>query len=186
MKKNLFAASLLFFALILASCGTQESRSTKDMIFITERIQYPVFIKNPYPEEADWWRENIEGQAREKFVNRIFDAAYSGKYRVFDYFNNPVSAEEIKAMGSKTDTVRANRPYPPYDEFDTVVTASLDKKLIHRIMFMEEWYIHPEKFEISKKVVGICPTLTVYADSNELKGYQPLFWIYFDEKYPAK
>jgi hypothetical protein len=38
----------------------------------------------------------------------------------------------------------------------------------------------------TKKVAGICPLVERRTDSGELRGYKPLFWVFFDDKYPAE
>ena len=171
------------FVVILMSCGNNKQ---EDLTVLTERIQYPVFINNPYPDEGDWWKENMEGPKREKFVKYIFDAAYSGKIKAYNYDDQPLTVDQVKAIGNETDTIRSTRPYPPYDEFDTIVSNVLDLRDIHRITFLEEWYINEKNMQITKKVVGVCPALTIFEDSNAVKGYKPLFWLYFDDKYPVK
>jgi hypothetical protein len=39
---------------------------------------------------------------------------------------------------------------------------------------------------MSKKVMGICPLEERRSDSGELRGYKPLFWVFFDKRYPAE
>jgi hypothetical protein len=38
----------------------------------------------------------------------------------------------------------------------------------------------------TKKVAGLCPMVERHSDSGELLGYKPLFWVFFDDKYPAE
>lgn len=185
MKK--FAIIILLFMMPGVYFSCKNKNIDTDKTILAEKIQYPVFIKSPYIEETEWWRENMEGSKREKFVNLLLDAAFNGKVKVYDYLDNhPMSDEELKQISSKSDTLTMMRSSPPYDEFDTVVTQQLDRRNIHRITFLEEWYFDEDHFSMEKKVVGIAPALTVYLDSNEVKGYQPLFWIYLDKKYPEK
>lgn len=175
---------VLAHGLLLSSCGG-EKKSDEKLVF-TERIQYPVFIKSPYGDEGDWWKENMEGPKREKLVAWIFDMAYSGKIKAYDPDNKALSIAEVKAIGNRRDTVRLTRAFEPYDEYDSVIVENLDRRDIHRITFLEEWYLDEKALKFEKKVVGLCPAVTVYTDSSEVKGYKPLFWIYLDDKYPLK
>lgn len=169
----------------LTSCNNKKDNESK--LVLTERIQYPVFIKCPYEEDTDWWCENMEGPKRENFVNIILDAALSGKVKAYDYISDVLlSKAQVEAIFSRFDTVMYTRTIPPYDEVDTVINFKLDRKEIHRITFLEEWYFDEKNFKMEKKVVGIAPAVTSYGDSNEIKGYKPLFWVYLDEKYPLK
>ena len=176
---------LVFSILFVASCHQKDKKES--MTVLTERIQYPVFIKSPYGDEGDWYRENMEGPKREAFVKIIFDAAYTGKVKVYDYLTNePLSVEKVKAIGNKSDTIHIVKEIPVYKEYDTIINQKLDFKDIHRITFLEEWNMDVGKFQMEKKVVGICPSLTIYDDSTDVRGYKPLFWIYLDDKYPIK
>lgn len=185
MKTSLIPALLVAALFFAASCGGEVKKENQKVL--TEKIQYPVFIKCPYTEETEWYRENMEGSDREKFVNLLFDLALEGKVKAYDYYaNTPLTKDQVKAAGCRYDTISLTRPQPPYEEYDTVITQIPDRKLIHRVTFLEEWYFDEKNLQMEKKVVGIAPALTVYADSNEIKGYMPLFWIYLDKNYPEK
>jgi len=178
---------ILVLMFLFAGYSCKNGSGKEGQTIITERIQYPVFIKSPYPEETDWWVENLEGAKREKFVNLLLDAAFDGKVKVYDYLDNSLLTKaQIDKIVSKTETVKMLSTKPPYEEMDTVITQKLDRKNIHRVTFMEEWSFDEKNFKMDKKVVGIAPAETVYGDSSVIKGYKPLFWIYLDEKYPLK
>lgn len=183
MKKLLFSISVIFFLVLGFSC--RNDTADKKNTIITERIQYPVFIKSPYPDDTDWWIENLEGAKREKFVNLLLDAAFEGRVNIYDYFeNNLLTKTQVENIFSRTDTLRIQKTTPPFNEIDTVIVQKLDRMNIHRITFMEEWTFDEKNFQLEKKVVGIAPAVTVYTDSSQIKGYKPLFWIYLDKKYP--
>ena len=185
MKKLMLISAILMCMVASHSC--KNSSGTDGKTLLTERIQYPVFIKSPYGDDVEWYKENMEGRSREKFVNILLDGAFDGKVKTYDYVDDaPLSKEQLQQIVSRTDTVHMIRPLPPYEEFDTVIVTKLERKNIHRITFLEEWYFDEKEFSMTKKVVGIAPALTMYSDSNNVKGYKPLFWIYLDDKYPLK
>ena len=185
MKRTIYF--ILVFSLLFSITSCNNKKEDEKKLVLTERIQYPVFIKCPYEEETDWWRENMEGPKREKFVNIILDAALSGKVKAYDYITDALlSNEQIEGIFNRYDTLVLTRAKPPYDEYDTIINTKLDRKYIHRITFLEEWYFDEKNFKMEKKVVGIAPAITSYGDSAEILGYRPLFWVYFDEKYPLK
>lgn len=183
--KHLSRILLAVSATFLFSCSNSE-KMDKNTFVVTEKIQYPVFIKSPYPEEeSDWWVENIEGKNREKFVNLLLDAAFEGKIPVYDYLvNTKLSKQQIDNIKSKKDTLTIISTSPPFDDRDTVVVTELDRKKIHRLTFLEEWSFNEKEFSMQKRIIGIAPAETVYADSTEIKGFKPLFWIYLDGKVP--
>jgi hypothetical protein len=187
MKKMCILPALIAgLTFCLEACGDQ-GRESKNQQVITEKIEYPVFIKSPYDDESgDWWKENIETSKRLEFVEILFDWAYAGKVQAFDYLTNkPLSAEEVKKIGNESDTIRVNDKNPPYDEKDTVIQNKLDLRQIHKLKFLEEWCFNKDDHSITKKVLGVAPALTVYTDSSEVLGQRPLFWIYFDKAFIA-
>lgn len=178
--KPLFLLILITLFCVIISCN----RSSKDsLVPVTERIQYDVDIKSPDP-DFDWWVQNIEGSKREIFIRQVMDAAYNGKVRTYSYFNEPLTPRQVREIGFSADTLTFQRATPPYDLFDTVVEQTLNFNDITRFRFLEEWYMDPGTFEITKKVVGMAPIIRKYEETGELRGYMPLFWIYFDENYP--
>jgi len=144
-----------------------------------------VIIKTPDP-AFDWWVQNIEGSKRESFVKTFLDLAGSGKVKVYDYFNEPLTPEQVKAMRSKTDTVRIIDEENSNSIRDTIVKDELNIQEVTKVRFLEEWYFDEKKLGFDKKVVGVMLMRENYGDSLELRGYSPLFWIYFDDAYPAK
>ncbi len=164
----------------LTSC---KDNTDKSKTVITERIQYDVNIKSPNP-DYDPWVQNIDRRKRMTFVNKIMDAAYSGKIQAYDYFNNPLTVEQVKLIGVDTIYQTLKRVYPPYDEYDTVIISKFELKDITKIRFLEEWYIDEDNLEIEKKITGIAPVIEKYDQSGNLLGSQPLFWLYLDKNYP--
>jgi hypothetical protein len=188
MKTYIIPIMMAAMVALLSACGNSAKDDNTGGTIITEKIEYPVFIKSPYPEEnGDWWKENIETSKRTEFVEMLMDWAYSGKVGAYDFLTNePLTVEQVKQIGNERDTIRVTKTYPPYDEMDTVIQQKLDLRLIHKIKFLEEWSYNLTDHSFSKKVLGIAPTLTMYDDSADLKGYRPLFWMYFDKDFIEK
>lgn len=181
MKTNLL--SLLFFVALLATLSC--NREKKDnRTLLTDRIQYDVSIKNS-DSTADWWMQNMDGRSREAFIKLIMEKAYSGKYETYDYFNHTaLSAEQVKAIGNRTDTLSIQRAAPPYDLYDTIMKTELRMGDILRVRFLEAWYWNEGSGQMEKEVTGICPLLENYTPTGEFRGNQPLFWIALSDKFP--
>lgn len=185
MKKG-FYLLLSLPALIFYSCGNDaKTKDYKNEKQLTERIQYDVLIKTPDP-DLDWWTQNIEGSKRETFVKTILDLAYSGKVKAYDYFNEPLTTEQVKAIDNISDTISVQDPDNPDIYLDTVIKQTLDIQIITKVRFLEEWYLDEKDYSFDKKVCGVMLMKENYGDSMELRGYTPLFWLYFDDEYPAK
>lgn len=185
MKKG-FYLLLSLPALFFYSCGNDSNtKDYKNEKQLTERIQYDVLIKTPDP-DLDWWTQNIEGSKREIFVKTILDLAYSGKVKAYDYFNEPLTTEQVKAIDNTSDTISVQDPDNPDIYLDTVIKQTLDIQIITKVRFLEEWYLDEKDYSFDKKVCGVMLMKENYGDSMELRGYTPLFWLYFDDEYPAK
>jgi len=179
--KNLINSSLAaVLVLMLASLISCSGTAKKEVL--TSKIQYDVPVASNNP-QLDWWINNIEGSRREPFLKRIMEAAEKGEVRVFDYFNNPLSPNQIMALGSDTIYQTLLRNTPPYEEYDTMIVNSLTYRDVVKIRFLEEWTWNPKSLEMDKKILAIGPVI-----QNEIAGEtftQLLFWIYIDKSYPG-
>lgn len=173
MKKLLFI--LTSISIFLVACQQQEKE------IITEKIQYDVNIKSPDP-DYDWWIQNLPGPQREKIIDMIIDGALTGKYKVYDYYNQPIATSDVKMILSDTSYYTIVDEEPPYTERDTMVISTIFREDILRIRFLEEWRINPDNLQVEKRVLGIAP-IARRPDLMGMERWQPLFWIYTDEKF---
>lgn len=169
----------IFFLIALIACTGHSHKKE----ILAEMIQYDVPVINGDP-QVDWWVNNIEGSKREPFLKRIMEAAETGDVRVFDYFNHPLTPQQIPAQCIDTIYRTLIREYPPYEEYDTMTINAISYRDITKIRFLEEWTWEPGKVNIEKKVIAIGPVV-----QREIAGEsynQLLFWIYLDDGYPVK
>lgn len=181
MLKKITGLSLLASLFIFLACS--EDKASKDLDVITERIQYDVTIRTPYP-DMDWWVQNIEGAKREELVRHIMNKAYDGKVQAYDYLGNKMTPEEVQAIGVREDTLLMPSMLPPFEDSLVIISERLRLTDIDRIRFLEEWQMDPHTLKIEKKVLGMALMRPDYAPNGELRGYRQLFWVYFDENYP--
>ena len=178
MKKLIIYPLFAVLALIFISCSSNNGE------LLTERSQYGVSIKSPEVDLA-WFVQNLEGLKREKLIYAVVEAARSGKFEVYDVMSNKLmTAEDVLAVGTRTNMLTLQRPYDPYDNYDTIVKQELQLSDISRMRFLEEWYMNEENGFVTKKVIAICPLLESYTETGELRGYQPLFWISYVKDFP--
>ena len=183
MKNFSFLLITLFIALVVFSC---KNRDDSDKSIVTKRIQYDVMLRSP---EADmeWWVQNIEGGNREKLVKDIMRKVTDGDVKAYDFLSyKPLGKNELSLMMKRVDTVSMESAKPPYELVDTVLVNELRLSDITKLRFLEEWKMDDKTLGFSKKVLGICPMVEKYTDSGELRGYKPLFWVFFDDRYPAE
>jgi len=172
-----YVFNILLTLLVLVQVGCKHDNSE----IITKKIQYDVNIKSPDP-DYDWWIQNLVGPDREHLVNLIVDGAKEGKWQAYDYFNDPIDKYEVRTIFSDTMLISMMKTEPPYELFDTMVIHNILTTDIVRLRFMEEWSINPVSLAFSKKVVGIAPVAS-RLDFNGIERWQPLFWIYTDDKF---
>ncbi len=177
MNRLLITTGLLtWFLIMLAGCQQKKAGDV-----IANKIQYDVSIVSPDP-DYDWWIQNLPGPQREKLVDMIIDGAKSGKFQAYDYFNQPISPQEVASILSDTTFFSVVDENPPYEENDTMVVYNIKRADVMRIRFLEEWIIDPNTLEIEKKVLGIAP-IARRIDAMGIERWQPLFWIYTDKDY---
>lgn len=170
---------LLIILVLLAIQGCKISPD--ENVIEVKRIQYDVPVKNNDP-LAFWWANNLEGSVREELLRTLFDKAYTGEIRAYDYFHNPMTPEQVRNVGRDTVYKTLMRKHAPYDEYDTMVVTSISFRDISALRFLEEWQINRETMSVEKKVLGLGP---VYIrDYGTDKYRQLLFWTYFDERFP--
>lgn len=183
MKKNSFFGLILLVSFVAFSCNDsgQEEKN-----IVTKRIQYDVSLRSPEP-DMDWWVQNIEGKDREKLLQDIISNVSDGKVKAYDFLSYKLySTDEIKQMLKRVDTISVEKSTPPYDLVDTLLITEIRLRDITKLRFLEEWRMNNKTLEFNKKVLGICPMVEKLTDSGEIRGYKPLFWVFFDEAYPKE
>lgn len=182
---NNFSFLLIITAISLLSFSCQ-NKGDSDKNSVTKRIQYDVMLRNPEA-DPDWWVQNIEGSDREKLVKDILSRVSEGVVKAYDFHTNrPLSVEEVRKIMKRVDTISLERAVPPYDLVDTVLVTEIRLSDITKLRFLEEWKMDEKTLDFSKQVLGICPLIEKYSDSGELRGYKPLFWVFFNDRYPAE
>ena len=189
MKKNHLELLLFFLSIIImVSCsqeptpnveGTGEQSPIPGKMIIAEGFRSEALIE--FPEEDEMWRGKIDQHI---LVNAIFDAIYEGRVKPYDFItDDPLTIEDVKAIESSIDTIYM-------EDFETgeiqmkVLEDELRRDEITKVFFKEDWYFDTANFKMEKKVIGISLAIESYDSSGNLRGYEPLFIVYFDERYP--
>ncbi|MBU2555578.1 MAG: hypothetical protein KKF98_14070 [Bacteroidetes bacterium] len=173
--KSLIPFLILSLFILVTSC-TQNKKQ-----IITEKIQYDVNIESPEP-EYDWWIQNLVGPEREKLTNLLIDGVLDGKFQAYDYFNNPLTPEEVRQLFADTLLVTFKEVDPPYELFDSLIIRTIERSDIKRIRFLESWALDPETLEFEKTIYGIAP-IARRDDYGDKVMWQPLFWIYTNDQF---
>lgn len=127
----------------------------------------------------------LETQANWKsFITVILDALKEGELTAYDISNTdellvPITYREI--IGRQTDSLYQvmRRPYPPYDEYDTVIFTEFDPTKVMRLRIKEDWYFDSQRSQMLVRIQALCPVMIKERDGQEVT--EPLFWISYPE-----
>ncbi|MCK9400383.1 MAG: gliding motility protein GldN [Bacteroidales bacterium] len=122
------------------------------------------------------------------FITVIMDALKEGSITAYDIsgstdeFLVPLNYQEIVTRQTDTFHRELTRPYPPYDQFDTVIYSEFDPNKVTRLRIKEDWYFDKKRSQMLVRILGICPVMI--KERNDEEFNEPLFWIYYPEARP--
>jgi hypothetical protein len=163
MGENKLTITLIALALLLISCrGKVESDemavagSPEGSLQVANDIVYDVVIKNHDPEDL-WTEECLSGLNRRELVDFIFSGIYAGRFRAYDIFSDEaIPPRKIRKM-----------------EEDGV----FKRDQISKIQFVEEWYVDPELYSMTKKVSEVRLGVEHFDGLGMFLGHNPLFKV---------
>lgn len=122
------------------------------------------------------------------FITVIMDALREGAVTAYDVsttdeFLVPLNYQEIISRQIDTVHTTLKRPYPPYEQYDTVIYSEFDPSKVTRIRIKEDWYFDKKHSQMKVRILGICPVIIKERNDEEFK--EPMFWIYFPEARPV-
>ncbi|MFO8128296.1 MAG: gliding motility protein GldN [Bacteroidales bacterium] len=144
---------------------------------LRQKINQPFYY--PLEPHNDW----------RNLITVIMDALKEGSITAYDAtsqtdeFLIPLTYQEV--INRQVDTIHKTfqRPYPPYEEFDSVIYSSFDPTRVMRFRIKEDWFFDKQRSQLMVRIIGICPVMM-----KELEGVEfpePLFWVYFPEARPV-
>lgn len=126
----------------------------------------------------------ISHQNWKNFITVILDGMKEGKITAYeveptDELLNPISYNQF--MNKQSDTVYRTfrRPYPPYDEYDTMIVSHFDPTQVMRCRIKEDWYFDKQRSQLMVRIIAICPVKMIELESGD-RFPQPLFWVPYE------
>jgi gliding motility associated protien GldN len=122
------------------------------------------------------------------FITIIMDALKEGSITAYDVstgtdeFLVPLNYQEVISRQRDTIHRELTRPYPPYDQYDTVIYSEFDPGKVTRVRIKEDWYFDKKRSQMLFRILGICPVMIKERNGEEYS--EPLFWIYYPEARP--
>ena len=199
---------LTFFTALLA--GTAMSQNVLDGVYVKEHTVTRQVIPYPYLREADvmWskriWRvidlnEKINlplryplhdaTKDRKNLVDVLMDAITEGSLTAYNYdddqFTLPITLKEVESRGgARTDSVKMQKPDPPYDEYDTLIVREFSRDNVIGYRVKEDWFFDKQRSVMDVRIIGIAPLIydrDEFGNVREGNIKKPLFWIYYPE-----
>lgn len=121
------------------------------------------------------------------FMQILMDGLKEGSITAYnisltDEFLVPLTYQEVIARQVDTIHRSMQRPYPPYEQFDTVIYTEFDPSMVLRLRIKEDWYFDKQRSQMMVRIIGICPVMIKEVEGQERR--EALFWIYFPEARP--
>lgn len=193
MKKGIIAAILL---MMISQAVFAQSKT-----IITELITYRVNLKLDEHIESSsftdprvvyelmnglWYENKLAPNSYQALVTQIHKAASSGQIKVYElseiigtkpiFMKMPIS--EIQGIGMDTIQKRQQRPFPPYEEYDTTIVRNFSFQDIVQIEFMEKWTMNTQTMKIKKEIIAfaLCRK-RIDLWGKEYRGTSKMYWI---------
>lgn len=97
-----------------------------------------------------------------------------------DEFKVPYTLTELQEIFVSYDTVWTVNP--DTDEMEPVpVEEQLESREIKQYMLKEDWFFDRQRSVLECRIIGMAPMREIKGQNGEIRGYSPVFWLYFPE-----
>ena len=204
MKRLFFAFLILILGFAPVTKAQIVDESPSDGLYPEEEMAPVKPVPYPYIRKADvmWskriWREiDFRQKFNQKFyfptdpqenwksfITVVLDALKEGKITAYDISTTdellvPITYSEIIARQTDSSYQIMQRPYPPYEEYDTVIFTEFDPTKVMRLRVKEDWYFDSERSQMLVRIQALCPVMIKERNGEEVT--EPLFWISYPE-----
>ncbi|HBG71103.1 MAG: hypothetical protein A2W93_02635 [Bacteroidetes bacterium GWF2_43_63] len=125
---------------------------------------------------------NLKNPAKTEFFDALLASVIDKKVTGYNFFFNPLEEADMRVLKGYSDTLT------DYDENNkevrTIIEHKISAKEFGRIKFAERWEYSSNPFIFRKTVMALNPSVIVVDPQyNVVRGFKPLFWTVYDEKY---
>jgi gliding motility associated protien GldN len=96
-----------------------------------------------------------------------------------DSFSKMLSQEELEAILVKHETITRDNIEGEPETVDISTPTTSDD--IRRYRLKEDWIFDKQRSCMDIRIIGIAPLKANRGEDGEIRGYSPLFWLYFPE-----
>jgi gliding motility associated protien GldN len=146
-------------------------------IDLREKMNHPLY----YPTEAINDRKSLFDVIRQGLmVDGSITAYDAGPLLTDDEFKKPLLATELKDMFTRMDTQYTENLET--GDMDMVVQEiNLESRDILMYKVKEDWIFDKQRSTMDIRIIGIAPMREVRGEDGEVRGYAPMFWLYYPE-----
>lgn len=153
-------------------------------VFFTTRIWRAIDLREKMNQPLYFPTSPAHGKY--SLMNLILKGLQEGAIRAYsvenDEFTMPLTYEAVRRQLDREQVITQQRPFPPYDNYDTVISIPFEPADVLMFRVKEEWVFDKQRSVMEVRILGLCPVLAQFDPATgEFRGYQTLFWIYFPE-----
>jgi gliding motility associated protien GldN len=97
-----------------------------------------------------------------------------------DEFRKPFLAADLREMFMRIDT-QYTESLETGDMEMVIQEIPLESRDIKMYLLKEDWIFDKQRSTLDIRIIGIAPMKEIRGDDGELRGYRPLFWLYYPE-----
>ena len=99
-----------------------------------------------------------------------------------DEFKSPLTKSEVEGIFVKWDSAHTTpNPENPDEMISAPLKVTIGAEQTKQYMIKEDWFFDKQRSVLDVRIIGICPQIESRSESGEIRGYTPLFWLYYPE-----
>ncbi len=147
------------------------------MLDLKEKMNLPLF----YPIEASAGRRSLWAVLRDALEQGYVTAYDAGVLLQDDDLRRPLRADQVDSILNPVQTIWTPSLDDPSVQTPVVVPDPVTSAMITRYQLKEDHVFDKQRGSLDVRIIGLAPMREVRGDDGALRGYAPLFWLYFPE-----
>ncbi len=144
---------------------------------LREKLNHPLY----YPTEPINDRKSLFDVIKQGLlVDGSITAYDAGPLLTDDEFRKPLLASELKDIFTRVDTVYTE-DLNSGEMVATVQETVLETRDIKMYKIKEDWIFDKQRSTMDIRILGIAPMQEKRGEDGEVRGYAPIFWLYYPE-----
>lgn len=146
-------------------------------IDLREKMNHPLY----YPEDAINDRKSLFDVIRQGLLVDGSITAYDpGAMLDDDEFKKPLLASDLQRIFMRVDS-STTEDLNTGEMIDVVQEIPLESREILMYKIKEDWIFDKQRSTMDIRILGIAPMRENRGEDGEVRGYAPLFWLYYPE-----